>query len=177
MPILKDFSELSQSRLDNFPKRNTSTIQLMLAYDICSWKVPAIAKAVGLSEARVYIIRNSPLYKSQREQLWEELREQVTGRKAEAIVAGDPIELKIKELAVRAIEKKEFLLDNSKAEVQNAVASDLLDRAGYTAEKKKIKASFELSAKTAQRFERILRRQEPSEEIEKSAKIELEIEQ
>lgn len=169
MPVIKTQEEKSFWHKDAQPKRDSSIIQLILAYDLCGWRNGRIAGAVGMTESRVSIIRNSPLFQSQRKARWQELQEQVTGDTATKIVAGDPVELKIKALALRAVEVKEDLLECGKPEVRNSASSDLLDRAGYGAEKKKIKASIELSDKMAQRFERILQR--------RSAKLEFEVEQ
>jgi len=149
--------EKSESHVLAQPKHFSGIIQLIIGYDLCGWKVNKIAEAVKLTPSRVSVIINSPLYKGQREDRRKEFMEQLVDKKTDEIVAGDPIEHRIKQLATKAIEVKGILLENSGSDfVRNSVASDLLDRAGYKPEVKKTITSIEVTEKMAGRFERIL---------------------
>jgi len=74
------------------------------------------------------------------------------------VLAGDPVKAAIKKLATEAIEVKGNLLHDARNEfVRNAVATDILDRAGYKGEDKvKTKVSVEVTEAMASRFERVL---------------------
>ena len=151
--------QLSENRLKLEPKNiEKNSVQLIMAYDLAGWKQGQIADMVGLTQSRVCIIMNSPLYKNVRNVRFRELQDQVVGGKVNEALRGDPIQRTLKELAGEAIDEKERLLTGAKNEfVRNAVSSDILDRAGYKGESKKIRTSIEVTEKMADRFERVLK--------------------
>lgn len=156
MPIIKSQEEKSEAHKKLQPQHNRSVIQLILGYDLCGWKQGRIAEEVGLTQSRVCIIMNSPLYKTQRDSRWAQLRDEIATKTSDKVSTGDPVEIKIKDLAIMAIDKKEKLLDAKNEFVQNSVASDILDRAGYGAKQKKITSTIEVTEKMASRFEAAL---------------------
>jgi len=150
-------SEKSQSHKNAQPKHDRGIIQLIIAHDLCGWSRGKIADEVDLTPSRISVIMNSPLYLAQRAERKKEFVSTVIDKKATEIVAGDPVENRIKELATTAIETKAFLLENAGSDfVKNSVASDILDRAGYRPEVKRTVTSIEVTEKMADRFERVL---------------------
>ena len=141
------------------PEKMSSHIQLIIAMDIAGYNGNEIAENIGYTPGRVSVIRNSPLYKEARESKWTDLQDKVTDKKSTEIVKGDPVELRIKGLAMRAVEQQASLLEGADSDfVRNAVANSLLDRAGYKPYTEKTKISVEVTEKMADRFERVLGR-------------------
>ena len=157
VPAYKPQEELCQGYKDAQPKKDSSLIQQILYYDICGWKVGAIAEKLNIGSSKVSTITNSPLFKHLRAEKRRELVTMLLDKKTDLIIAGDPVLQKIKALATKAVDKKEYLLDQAESEfVQNSVASDILDRAGYRPESKKVTTKIEVTEKMAERFERVL---------------------
>ncbi|KKN51712.1 hypothetical protein LCGC14_0619990 [marine sediment metagenome] len=138
------------------PKRDSTRIQRILAYDISGYKKGRIAQLEGMTNTQVSIIVNSPLYKVQRDKQWAELRAKVVDNESDKIAAGDPIEQEIKDLARTAIDVKKDLLVNGNAFVKNAASSDILDRAGYAKQPAKTKTIVEIDRKISDRWDRVL---------------------
>ena len=159
MPIVKPQELKSLKTIELQPDKMSSKIQLIIAMDIAGYSGNAIADAIDLCVSRVSIIRNSPLYLQERERKWTELQAQVIDKKTDKIVAGDPVESKIKDLAMAAVGKYETLLSGAKSEfVMKATADSILDRAGYKAKTDKTVVSVEVTERMADRFERVLKR-------------------
>jgi len=157
MPLIKTQEEKSLAHRALQPQNMTSRIQLIIMMDISGYTNNDIAKAIGLSVPRVSVIRNSPMYKQQREVKWGELSAKVVDKASDKVVAGDPVENKIKGLALEAVGKYEDLLGGAKSEfVRKAVADAILDRAGYRPHTDRTVVSIEVTEKMANRFERVL---------------------
>lgn len=137
---------------------NRSVVQIIMMYDLCGWKNNRIATAVGLTEARVSIIRNSPLYINQRDERRKEMQSRVIETKAEAIASGDPVEEVFRS---HALEMAEGLVEEARngetAQVRQMAKKDILDRAGYLVKAKTTKRTIEVSEKIAGRLEAALR--------------------
>ena len=159
MPEVKPRELKAESSLALEPDRMTSKIQLIIALDIAGYNGNQIASNVDLTPGRVSIIRNSPMYLQERERRWSELQEQVVGKKSDKIVSGDPVENRIKDLALRAVGVYEKIIESGKSEfAQKQAADSVLDRAGYKAHTDKTILSVEVTEKMADRFERVLKR-------------------
>jgi hypothetical protein len=159
VPVLKPHDLKAESSLALEPERMSSRIQLIIALDIAGYNGNQISENVGLSISRVSIIRNSPMYIQERERRWTELQEQVIGKKTDRIVAGDPVENRIKDLALRAVGVYEDILATGRSEIaRKATADSVLDRAGYKPHTDKTTLSVEVTEKMADRFERVLKR-------------------
>jgi hypothetical protein len=159
MPLVKPQDLKSLKTIELQPDKMSSKIQLIIAMDIAGYTGNQIAEAVDLCVSRVSIIRNSPLYKQERDNQWTKLQSEVINKKTDKIVAGDPVENRIKDLAMAAVGKYEGLLTGAKSEfVQKATADSILDRAGYKAKTDKTVVSVEVTEKMADRFERVLGR-------------------
>ena len=159
MPLVKPQELKSLKTIELQPDKMSSKIQLIIAMDIAGYNGNAISDAVDLCVSRISIIRNSPLYMQERERKWAELQSQVIDKKSDKIVVGDPVENRIKELAMRAVQKYEGLLGEAKSEfVQKSVADSILDRAGYRVKTDRTIVSVEVTDKMADRFERVLNR-------------------
>ena len=132
---------------------------LFRSLDIAGYNGNQISANVGLTPTRVSIIRNSPLYLQERQRRWEELQEQVIGKKTDKIVAGDPVENEIKDLALKAVGVHKMIMESGRGEMAKiASANSILDRAGYKARTDKTILSVEVTEKMADRFEKVLKR-------------------
>ena len=139
------------------PEKMNSHIQLIIALDIAGYNGNEIAKNIGYTPGRISIIRNSPLYQEARSTKWADLQTKVLDKKSDCIVAGDPVETKIKSLALSAVQEQADLLKGAESEfVRNSVANSLLDRAGYKPYTERTKISVEVTEKMADRFEMVL---------------------
>ena len=159
MPLVKPRELKSDASLALEPDRMSSKIQLIIALDIAGYNGNQISENVGLTPGRVSIIRNSPLYLQERERRWSELQEQVIGKKTDRIVAGDPVENRIKDLALKAVGIHESIMESGKGEMSKiASANSILDRAGYKAKTDRTIVSVEVTERMADRFEKVLKR-------------------
>jgi hypothetical protein len=159
MPLVKP-QELKSIAYQNLqPDKMSSRIQIIIAMDIAGYSGGSIAKETGLTENRVSIIRNSPLFIEARDAQRSKLTSQIIEKQSDKIVAGDPVEQKLKSLALSAVNKQEALMNNANSEfVQKACSDSILDRAGYKARTDKNIVSVEITEKMADRFERVLSR-------------------
>jgi len=130
----------------------------MILLDIAGAKGKEIARAIGLTEARVSLIRNSPLYQRQLEIERAKLEQKVLEKQSTKVVEGDPVTQRLKELALDAVNTYEELLRNSDSDfVRKSSADAILDRAGYKAKTESTKVSIEVTERMAQRFEEVLK--------------------
>ena len=146
------------STLNAQPDRMTSKIHLLVLMDIAGATGNQMSEHSGMTPARVSVIRNSPLFTEERNRKMVELQDKMVEKKSSSIAEGDPVEVKLKELAMSAVETYATILKNEKgSESVNKVAADsILDRAGYKAHTEKMKVSIEITEKMASRFEEIL---------------------
>lgn len=158
MPVVKPHDLKSINTINLEPDKLSSKIDLIISMDIAGYTGNSIAEAVGMTPGRVSIIRNSPLFTQERDRRRDLLRAQVIDKKSDVIAAGDPVEARIKEMALHAATKLGVLLDGKSEFVQKAAADSILDRAGYKAKTDKTVVSVEVTEKMADRFERVLRR-------------------
>lgn len=156
MPIIKVQTAKAISTVNSQPHRMTSRIQLIVMMDISGSNGNQIAAELGLTAQRVSIIRNSPMFLTERERQMYKLKNQVVDKKSSAIAEGDPVELKIKALAGRAVETYSTLLGSASDVVRKTTADSILDRSGYKAYTEKTKVSVEVTEKMATRFEEVL---------------------
>ncbi len=149
---MKAISTISQQ-----PERMTSKIHLLVLMDIAGATGNQMSEHSGMSPARVSTIRNSPLFTEERNRKMSELQEQTIEKKSTSIAEGDPVETKLKALAMSAVETYEDILANANSEsVKKVTADSILDRAGYKAHTEKMKVSIEVTEKMASRFEEVL---------------------
>lgn len=171
MPTVKPHDLKSENSIALEPDKMSSRIQLIIALDIAGYNGNQIAENVGLTPSRVSIIRNSPMYTQERTRKWAELQSKVVDKKSDRIVAGDPVENKLKDLALRAVGVYEDLIENGKGEMaKKASADSILDRAGYKPHTDKTVTTVEVTEKMASRFERVLQRSVDGESPETTVK-------
>ena len=91
-------------------------VQNILALDIAGWKPGDIAEAVGLTGARTSVIMHTPVYEQQRLVKLEQMKDKVVDGVAERALAGDPVKMKIKALALDAINTQEHLMKEAGSE-------------------------------------------------------------
>ena len=159
MPLVKPRELKSINSINLEPDKLSSKMHVIISMDIAGYTGNQISEAIGMTAGRVSIIRNSPLFIQERDRKREELHAQVISKKSDKIVAGDPVEMAIKELALRAVGTYDHLLDNAKSEmVKKATADAILDRSGYKAHTDRTVVSVEVTERMADRFERVLGR-------------------
>lgn len=162
MPLIKPQNMRAISTLEHQPDNMSSKIQIMIALDIAGYNGNEISENVGLCPTRVSQIRTSPMYKEAREIKWKELQDKVVEKKASEIVSGDPVEQKIKSLALEAVQTYETLLREGSTDfVKKSTSDAILDRAGYKAKSEKQVVTVEVTDKMAERFERVLGNESP----------------
>ena len=159
MPEIVPRELKSEISISQEPEKMSSKIQMIIALDICGWTGNDIADKIGMTASRVSIIRNSPMFIQERDSQRAKLTSQVIDKKSADIVAGDPVENRIKDLALRAVGVYDEIITNGKSEfAKKAAADSILDRAGYKAKTDKTTLSVEVTEKMADRFERVLKR-------------------
>jgi len=159
MPLVKPRELKSINSLNLEPDKLSSKIDLIISMDIAGYTGNSIANAIGMTAGRVSVIRNSPLFQQERNRRREQLRAEVIDKRSTEIAHGDPVEAKLKSLAMAAVQKQEELLHNAKSEfVQKAASDSILDRAGYKAKTDKTIVSVEVTERMADRFEKVLSR-------------------
>ncbi len=146
----------AKTTIDQQPKRLTPRIHNIILLDIAGKGTNDISAAIGLSASRISIIKSAPFYKSRLEAERILLRDKVLEKHSDNIV-GDPVETKLKGLALAAVEQYEDLLKDGLSEhIRKGVADQILDRTGHKAQVEKTKISVEVTSKMADRFERAL---------------------
>jgi len=145
------------STINAQPDRMTSKIHLMVLMDIAGNTGNQMSQDLGITPARVSVIRNSPMFTDERQRKMVELQSQTIDKKSTSVAEGDPVEAKLKSLALRAVETYENILRTGNSEsVKKVTADSVLDRAGYKAHTEKTKISIEVTEKMADRFEEVL---------------------
>jgi len=132
-------------------------MRLIAMLDIGGDTGNSIARQVGMSANRVSMIKNSPVYKKLKDELWTRLSGEVVEKKSDIIATGDPVENKIKDYCMSAVERVKGLMDSSDSDtVRLGAANSMLDRGGYKSFTEKQKVTVEVTEKMASRFERVL---------------------
>lgn len=128
----------------------------ILTLEVAGKMQKEIAELLGISKAAVKDITASPPYIAMRTRYWEKVEEAMIAKQVQNAIALDPVEQKLRDLAPRAVNVKEELLDGAESEiVRNSVASDILDRTGYVSKEKKVKRTIEITEDMAARFAKI----------------------
>jgi len=139
------------------PTKVNSRIINIILLDIAGKNNEEIGEMVGLTPARVSVIRNSPLYKERLEEERKVFTEKFKELQAKALIAGDLVEAEIKDACLDAAKKKIDLINKAQSEfVQNAAASDILGIGGYMKKTQKTTTIIEVDPKTAERWDRVL---------------------
>ena len=157
MPLVIPQDMKALSTINAQPERMTSKIHLLIMMDIAGATGNQMSEHSGLTASRVSIIRNSPMFTEERNRKMGELQEKIIDKKSSSIAEGDPVETRLKSLAMEAVGTYEHILRSGKSESVRKVAADsVLDRAGYKAHTEKMKVSIEVTEKMASRFEEVL---------------------
>ena len=136
---------------------DTSRIDAIMCMDIAGKSGNDIAAELGMQPTRISVIRHTPLYMQQRDEMRAKLREQFSDKQTDRLVSGDPVEQVLKDAALAAAKVKIDLMQNSRSEfVKSSAAGDVLDRAGYKAHQDKTIVSVQITEKMADRFERAI---------------------
>lgn len=158
---MKEQDEKSQAHIALQPKNiETASVQAIMMHELCGRRNGEIATLVGMTESRVSIIRNSPLYKGQLALRRTELQTTIIDKKSTQITE-DPVHKVLQGAKIEAAEKLQEKMAGAKNEfLQVACAKDILDRTGYAPEKKVTTKTIEVTEVMADRFEQALRYKE-----------------
>lgn len=158
MPLVKPQSLKALSTISVQPNQMNSKIELIALLDIAGRKGNDIANFMGLTPARVSIIRNSPMYLDHVAREREKLKGEFHDKQSTKLVTGDPVTNLLKEHALLAAKTKISLMENGRSEfVRLAASGDILDRAGYKAREDKTIMSVTITDKMSDRFEKALK--------------------
>lgn len=147
----------SLATIQQQPDKISSKIELIMLLDIAGRKGNDIASIVGMTPARVSIIRNSPMYLQERTRESSRLKGMFHEKQSDKLVTGDPVENLLKDQALNAAKIKIDLMENARSEmVRNIASGDILDRAGYKAKEDKTVVSVTITEKMSERFEKAL---------------------
>jgi len=141
------------------PKSLTNRHNLVLSYDLMGWTAPRIAKELKLTEARIRQIKGFKLYKARKATLEKDMHEAIFAAQVANITAQDPVIKKFREAAPEAADGIIKLAKEADSEfVRGAKLSEILDRAGYKVESKKVTTSVEVTEEMASRWDKTLER-------------------
>lgn len=158
MPIIKPQHMKSLKSIAAQPRNlDTPKIDAIICMDLAGKGTNDIARELGMTAARISIIKGTPLYKQQRDVQRESLKGMFQEKQSDRLISGDPVENALKDAALNAAQKKIQLMNEGKSEfVQLAAAGDILDRAGYKSHQDKTLVSVTITEKMADRFERAI---------------------
>ena len=177
MPKLIPQDMKAISTINAQPDRMTSKIHLLVLMDIGGATGNQMSEHSGMTPARISVIRNSPLFVEERNRKMIELQGKTIDKKSSSIAEGDPVEAKLKALAMSAVETYEQILSNKTGSesVKKVAADSILDRAGYKAHTEKMKVSIEITEKMASRFDEVLAYNTHREETSRVSALEQDI--
>lgn len=145
------------STLEAQPDKMSERMRVIALMDISGYTGNSIARSTGMTASRISTIRNSPLYMENREKARESLRAKVIDKRSDSIASGDPVELKLKELAKESVGVYGKLLKSDNEGIKKSTADSVLDRAGYKSYSEKTKMTVEVTENMAERFEKALK--------------------
>lgn len=103
------------------PVGKMNVISLILVYSMFGVRDSEIALALGLTEANVVSVRESPFY----DQVQKEIKENILASDAEAVRS------MFVQSSIRAVRKIDKLIDSKDSNVALSASKDVLDRAGH----------------------------------------------
>lgn len=176
MPTHKPQHLKSLLTINAQPQHMTPRMVTIIYMELGGMNNKQISEEIGLSADRVSVIKNCPMYKQQRTVVQGKLEKEVLDKQSTKIVAGDPVDIMMKDACVEAARKKIELMGRAESEfVQNAAASDILGIGGYQKKTSKTTTVIEVDQKLGERFERILRDGHQSDERKHKIRIKTEM--
>lgn len=158
MPQLKPQELKSLSTISLQPQNvDTPKIDAILCMDIAGKGTGDIARVLGMTAARISIIKGTPMYIHRRDQMRESFRGQFLAKQADNFATGDPTEQALKNAALAAAKTNIELMQDKNSFVRISAAKDILDRAGYKAHQDKTVVTVTVTEKMSDRFERALK--------------------
>ena len=140
------------------PQYMNNKIDVIMCMDLAGKGTGDIARELGMTDARISVIKHSPLYIDRIAVERGKLKEMYREKQTDKLTSGDPVKELLKGAALSAARKKIELMEEGKSEfVQLAAAGDVLDRAGYKSHEEKTKITVEVTEKMADRFEQALK--------------------
>lgn len=158
MPTKLPQSMKSLASIKAQPQEMTPRIEAIICMDLAGKGTGDIARELGMTDARISVIKSSPMYQQQRAVEKSKLHEMYREKQTDRLTSGDPVEEALKGAALEAARTKIELMANGKSEfVKLAASGDILDRAGYKAHQEKTIVSVTVTDKMADRFEKALK--------------------
>ena len=144
-PQHSDTPNYSDSTISIQPKHTSSRHRAMMRYLIAGKTPGEIADIFELTNARVSVIINSPLFKEEMRKMEGEVRDEFVQNEG-GKVHTDSVRGRLAEEALRALDTIVGFRDNATSErVRQLSALEILDRAGYKASEK-IEGTVEIDA-------------------------------
>ena len=144
-PIHSDVEEYSDSIKQQQLKNVSSKHRAMMRYLIAGKTVEEIAEKFELTQARVSVIINSPLFRAERIEMEKEIDKLFTENEGGKIHRSE-IRVKLEEEALKSLNTVIGLRDGATSErVRQLSALEILDRAGYKAAER-IEGAVEIDA-------------------------------
>jgi len=135
-PIRGNKEEYSDSVKDQQLQHMSSRHRAMMRYLIAGKTIGEIAEMFALTQARVSIIINSPLFRAERAKMDSEVNSVFTENEGSKIHR-DEVRQLLEEEALKSLNKVIELRDGATSErVRQLSALEILDRAGYKAAEK-----------------------------------------
>jgi transcriptional regulator len=139
------------------PEKLNSRAHKIIHLDLCGYTNKEIAEITGMTEGRVSIIKNCPLYKQQYEEERKKIADKVVDKESTKIVEGEAVDQIFKEAEIAAAKEKVRLALEADSEfVRNTATSEVLGYRGYKARGTKTVTSIEIDSKVAERWDRVL---------------------
>ena len=158
MPKLKPQELKSLNTIALQPQNvDTPKIDAILCMDIAGKGTNDIARVLGMTAARISIIKGTPMYVARRDQMRSEFRTHFVDKQATNFATGDPTEQALKNAALEAARTNIELMSDKNSFVRISAAKDILDRAGYKAHQDKTVVTVTVTEKMSDRFEKALK--------------------
>ena len=155
---MKTQLEKSDAHIALQPKNmEKNSVRLIMMYDIAGYGTGEIAAALSMTDGRVSIIKNSPLYREERNKEMESLKARILDEKKKEII-DNPARKILTDMATQeavAREKVKLALDDKSSFVRNAATSEILAFGGILPNKQNEKptgTTVVLEEKMARRF-------------------------
>jgi len=138
------------------PSRMTSNIQHIMMLDIAGAAGGEIAKLTNLSESRVSIIRNTPMYVQARESKWKQLQASVIDKTSDQITNEEVRKAARAQVMPILKEWGIIALNDESSFAKIAAGRELIRVAGVVEERKQTRSAvIEIGDKWAERWDRV----------------------
>ena len=169
---MKTQNEKSINTINLQPTHMTSRIEHILLLDIAGGGNGQIARLVGLTESRVSVIRNCPMYEDRIKAKRIELEKAVIDKQSDRVV-NDPAKNKLFDLKLKAVEVYEKIIKDGKSEfAQLTAANQVCDRTDLRPQQpEKARNIIQITQKLGDRFIKAIQIKEGPNEHSNDARV------